>query len=351
MFALTRQDTTVLKGIAICGAMLCHHLYTGADIIGDIVPYTGIIEWIGTLGKVCVAMFLFCSGYGLTAQYNPAKSILDDVRFVLRRLVKFYANYWIIFVIFVPITIYVFHRPLSAAYGEHVNIAKCLVYDLLGVQGFNSYNITWWFNQLIIILYLLFPMLYRIVRIRPWGAILLGMVFARISTHLPYNPADICTWLLPFVIGIVWKLYEEKLPTVQEWLANHQNIFAALSIILLGVLIIVRMYPVIPHWSGIRVDGFLTCAIVLCLISILRKTKYVMCTFEFLGKHSLNMYMTHTFLNAYWFPEWLHDGEWLRGGANFLILIALCLSISVALEQIKQVIGVYKVVNRINNKL
>lgn len=310
---LSRQDTNVLKGIAIC-AMLCHHLYTGADVIGNIVPYTGIMEWIGTLGKVCVAMFLFCSGYGLTAQYDPSKSIFEDVKFVLRRLIKFYANYWMVFIIFVPITVFIFDRPLSAAYGAHVNIAKRLVYDIFGMQGWNSYNITWWFNKLIIILYLIYPLLYKVVRFKPWLAVLFGLSLMRISSYMPYDPLDICTWQLPFIIGMVWKLYEDKLPAVREWLSNHQYTFAAISVILLGILIYIRMYPVIPHWNGIYIDGLLTCAIVLCIVSILRRAKYIYSTFEYFGIHSMNIYMTHTFLIAYWHFGWLHECEWMRGG-------------------------------------
>ena len=75
MFVLTRQDTAVMKGIAIC-AMLCHHLY-GFPLAG-VEPYTGVLAWIGVLGKICVALFLFCSGYGLAANYKP-QSILDDI--------------------------------------------------------------------------------------------------------------------------------------------------------------------------------------------------------------------------------------------------------------------------------
>ena len=89
---LSRQDTIVMKGIAIL-AMLFHHMYGAPP--PDVVPYSGILEWIGVLGKVCVAMFLFCSGYGLASQYEPSKSVLSDVRFVLRRLTKFYLNYWV----------------------------------------------------------------------------------------------------------------------------------------------------------------------------------------------------------------------------------------------------------------
>ena len=107
-----------MKGIAIL-AMLFHHMYGAPP--PEVEPYTGVLAWIGVLGKVCVAMFLFCSGYGLAAQYKPI-SIKDDIKFILRRLTKFYLNYWVIFIIFVPITYFVFGRTLTDAYGEHVNI-------------------------------------------------------------------------------------------------------------------------------------------------------------------------------------------------------------------------------------
>ena len=221
MFALMRQDTAVLKGMAIC-AMLCHHLY-GFPPEG-MEPYTGTLAWIGILGKVCVAMFLFCSGYGLASQYSPSQTVLSDVKFVLKRLTKFYFNYWVVFIIFVPISVFLFHRPLSSAYGEHVNITKRLIFDMLGVQGFDSYNITWWFNQLILMLYLLFPLLHRMVRFKPWLALLAGMALMRFSSHISYNPADICTWQFPFVLGMVWKCYEAEANHVQEWFEQHRFI-------------------------------------------------------------------------------------------------------------------------------
>ena len=309
-FALTRQDTSVMKGIAIM-AMLCHHLYgcppDGAD------PYTGVLAWMGVLGKVCVALFLFCSGYGLAANYKSL-SILDDIKFVAKRLVKFYANYWVIFLIFVPITYFVFGRTLTDAYGQ-VNIPKRFVYDILALQV-PSYNITWWFNKLIIILYLLFPILYRIVRIQPWIFILLSMVVVRLSDiiHIPFDNVDICLWQLPFILGISWKLYEDKLPNVSIWLSEHKMVFVVGTLIVLIFAIYVRMFPLIPFWSDVRTDGFLACAVALCTMSMLRYMRYSSDVLAFFGKHSMNIYMTHTFFNAYWHPEWLHTCECMRGG-------------------------------------
>lgn len=346
MFALTRQDTAVMKGIAIC-AMLCHHLY-GFPPEG-VEPYTGVLAWLGVLGKVCVALFLFCSGYGLAPNYAPI-SIKDDLKFIVRRLVKFYLNYWVIFLIFVPITIFAFHRPLSAAYGEEY-VWGHFVLDIFGLQGWNSYNITWWFNTLIIILYLLFPLLYRAIRWKPWFAIIIGMIVMRLYTCVPFDNLDVCLWQFPFILGIVWKLYENKRVHVQEWLAGHKAIAVIASICLLIATVIIRMYAIIPHWSGMRIDGFIACAVALSVITILRSSKYLMSTFAFLGKHSMNIYMTHTFINAYWFDGWLHSGEWMRGGSNFAILLAICVILSMGLECLKEKLGIYKLMMDIISRI
>ena len=312
MFALTRQDTSVMKGIAIC-AMLCHHLY-GCPPDG-VEPYSGLLAWIGVLGKVCVALFLFCSGYGLAANYKP-QSILDDIKFVSKRLVKFYANYWVIFLIFVPITIFAFHRSLTDAYGVDANIYWCLFKDILGLQGFDSYNITWWFNLLILVLYLIFPLLYRAVQYAPWLPLLIGLGVMRMAYHISHNPIDFLTWQFPFVVGMAWQLYENRFAKVSNWLIDHKFSFAICSILFAIVFVILRMCPILPSWTGIRLDAFVTVSIVLMVISIGRYLPYASSVFAFLGKHSMNIYMVHTFINAYWFSELLHSGEWVRGGGQ-----------------------------------
>lgn len=66
--SISNEQSLFLKCIAIC-AMLCHHAFCfppdgyGTDF--GVVAHT-----IGEVGKVCVALFLFVSGYGLYYQFN-----------------------------------------------------------------------------------------------------------------------------------------------------------------------------------------------------------------------------------------------------------------------------------------
>lgn len=340
-FALTKQDTSVMKGIAIC-AMLLHHLY-GYPPYG-VLPYDGILQWLGVLGKVCVALFLFCSGYGLSANYKP-QSILGDLKFIAKRLVKFYANYWVIFLIFVPLSLVVFHQPADA-YANQIwlnPIALCK--SILGFD--NAYNVTWWFNSVILEFYILFPILYRLIRLKPWVAIIIGMILMRLENHMPFDTV----WQYPFIIGIVWQLYEDKLPKLSAWLIEHKIIFALSPIFLFLLMVIMRMYSIIPHWTGVRMDAFVTCTIALVILSIFQYSSWMKIVFSFLGKHSMNIYWIHTFFNAYWFTCWLHTGGFMRSGGSFLALLSICLGISVVFEYIKNVCGLNNLVNIISTKL
>jgi uncharacterized membrane protein len=62
-YRLSINDTLLIKGIAIC-LMLWHHLFFQNPEFGFLVFHTA------QLSKLCVALFLFISGYGLTIQYN-----------------------------------------------------------------------------------------------------------------------------------------------------------------------------------------------------------------------------------------------------------------------------------------
>jgi hypothetical protein len=88
IFVLSKQDTNVMKGIAII-AMLCHHVYT--RLPNWVEPYSTYLTTLGELGKVCVAIFLFCSGYGLAVQYDKVLTLADSFKDQINAT-KDYAN-------------------------------------------------------------------------------------------------------------------------------------------------------------------------------------------------------------------------------------------------------------------
>lgn len=358
VFALSKQDTNVMKGIAIL-AMLCHHVYTTQ--LTWVEPYPVILSTLGIIGKVCVAIFLFCSGYGLAVQYDKImdgaltfkKNICTTIKFIIKRLIKFYSAYWFVFLIFVPITIAFFDRPLSAPYGESANPFFGVMLDLFGLQGFRSYNITWWFNKLIILLYVVFPILFLFIKNTKWFGLILCFIAMRFAGNLGIlNYYDVAVWQFPFVLGIGWAVYQDRMTVLSKYLNRYTLLINIGVVLLLGAGVLQRLYNIMPfgNITGIRFDGFLSILLLLLVIVVLRRCKYIYSTLSFLGKHSMNIYLIHTFFNAYWlnFCEFLHKNLICRwAGINMWILLLCCLGLSIIIEYIKNRLYWNKITDKI----
>ena len=366
IFSLSNQDTAQLKGIAIV-AMLAHHVLqyppTGFE-------YGSLLTTIGVLGKVCVAIFLFCSGYGLFVQFSKLmdesetssphtqlrRITKNTIAFLLNRFAKFYAGYWPVFLIFVPITIFCFDRSLADAYGENVNVIKRLVYDFIGIQGWNSYNSTWWFNKLILIFYLLFPAVYVIIRKCSWVGVVMSCILCMLSNALlKYDPFELLLWQFPFVMGMFYKQIEGKMVGLSKTMTQHKYFSVFLIILLLAFFVCQRLYGIISRLpDGMCWDTLLVCCLVLLMILLVRETKYLSATLSFLGKHSMNIYLLHTFVHCYWgkVSSWVYSPcVGARYGINVLALLGVCLLLSLLVEAIKKHLGWNVLINLMIGKI
>lgn len=334
--SLTQRDTNILKGIAII-AMLLHHIYICPP--EGCGPFGPVLTFLGGLGKCCVAIFLFCSGYGLSVKFSKVDKIgfKTSINFVAKRLLKFYLNYWFIFLIFVPLGVFAFNIPLTARYGENVNLIKRLFLDFLGLQGFDSYNITWWFNKLIILLYIAFPILYLLVDKINWWILPISLIVSKFNTRLPelINYYNLAFWQLPFIIGLLYRKNELKFGRIAQIVEKRKATALIIALTIMAFMIVCRMYPIIPHYTGGHLDAFIAVLFAVITVIALNKSK-ASSALTFLGRHSSNIYMTHTFIGGYWFSNLLYHKLNLWGGASIIIVeMSICLVISLIIEEFK----------------
>jgi len=180
--------TLFAKGIA-CFLLLWHHLFYMHPEYGQFVQATA------QLAKVCVAVFVMLSGYGLSA----SSSKLNPLDFYRIRLSKIYIGYWCVFAVFVPISWVFFGRGLYEVFNGHEWIK--FLFQLAGLQSYYGgygFNPTWWFMSAIIPLYFLFPLLERMARSRMGGTILVAVSCVMLFGWLVFS-----VWLLPFAVGIL----------------------------------------------------------------------------------------------------------------------------------------------------
>ena len=204
---LTKDDALALKGIALL-LLLSHHLfYINDGLYNDILLWQDhcLVQEIGIMSKVCVAIFVFLSGYGLAVGTIKTERIQSLRQFYVHRFKKLFMNYWLIWLIFVPISYFCFDMTFEKVYQQYVGLQ--LVTDLFGVHEifFGSpvycYNPTWWFYSCIIVLYILFPLLYKWVCTDTISVLLASIAVSFLP--IPHT-GFIRFYILAFVLGIIF---------------------------------------------------------------------------------------------------------------------------------------------------
>ena len=281
-----------------------------------------IVNQIGIFSKLCVAVFVFVSGYGLAVS-TPKEIKLKD--FYLHRFKKLYLNYWFIWLLFVPIGVFVFGRTFMDAYGEYAAIKAILdFFGLLNLTGMLGYNPTWWFYSCIFVLYLLFPLLNKQFDKSPYLILVLS-IFTVFIGFVPFI-APYSHYLLPFIAGMLMA----KRPEL------FREIGAKECLLSLAILCLMR------NFCGdlkFIVDTLMCVGLAMFLyrVPLAKRLSMVM---ESLGKHSMNIFLFHTFIFRYWFSDYIYITR--KPLLIFLSLLIPCWLISVALEFSKEKLGFYK---------
>lgn len=337
---LSKQNTTTIKGIAIL-CMLWHHLFLNC------YDYGHIIQLSGAAGKICVALFLFLSGYGLTITFrkrvhNHTELFSKDgvkctLQFLLHRFKNFYLSYWPMMVAVILLGV-VCGYSLSHAY-PNLNPWKRLLIDAAGYNGWQSYLNTWWFNKLIIQIWLLFPFLYLLLsnkRLAILGGI--GLIAVEQFQLIPVF-CFIEGGVFTFFIGMVAARYTLRISRTPIY-----HILAVLALV--GLMLCWHYVPQIAYTLLHAPIALLIASLCTPPISSQLKIGTVM---RFFGGYSTEMYLCHTLfliicpsvVYALHFPL-----------LDFAILIVLSLSMSMAVRFISTGIGkTYDaIVIRIKNK-
>jgi len=300
MNAFTKKDTLFAKGIALC-LLLIHHLFYEGNAFHSFYEISifghKIFTEIGLYSKVCVAIFVILSGYGLneSVRLNP----INIKKFYLKHISNIYINYWFIWIIFVPIGLLFFNRNFNYVYTSHVTLK--LLLNLLGFQqyfGYYGYNPTWWFISAILALYAIFPFLRTLVVKYKHYFLLVSffLMFGELDLSPRFDPyATIHTWIFPFVFGIY--ISENKIFYRMESFKKKSvsnKYYLLLYILILTILVIQRTYGALI--TGMNVDAFFGFIIILIGKDFLSKINYLKEYIITIGEHSFNIFLFHTFI-------------------------------------------------------
>ena len=337
---LTKQDSLCLKGIAIM-MMLFHHLYLSEsrflDYSVSFFPLTqDFVVSLAFFFKICVSIFAFITGYGL---YKSISGIKLEKRaceeWYVKRLLKTMSGYYFIVIISWVVTQSIDKLPQKTYFDK--GIASGILYmisELFGLQKFFKTPMlieTWWYMSAAVLFILLVPVFFAISRKAGFLPIIAGVIAIPRMLNVGYpggvNPY---TFILPMLFGMVFAEYN-IFEIISEKLSKKKIISYLLAFLFFGggcvfFFIISLQIPQTKAWEleyGIA-PLFYICFFRIFIIRIPVLSNIL----AFLGKLSMTMYLTHTFIRYNYLSDFVYSPS------NFLEIFALMLVLSVALALI-----------------
>ncbi|MFD0961425.1 acyltransferase family protein [Paenibacillus chungangensis] len=333
---LSKQDTRDLKGIAIL-LMVLLHLFARKEV-GDLYitdpAWNGVplVYYLALLGDACRPIYLFVTGYAFYVMSN--RPLRESVRKNLFRILKLYVNYWIVFLLFVPLFFIV--RPEQ---WEQVK-TYMLAMDFLGLS--NHMNGAWWFVQIYILMVLFSPLLLAIVKRVHYTPLLLIAGALYLFSHMQRYWAIIDigqnnvllyvnnvgvlfgTSVFSFVVGALFAKYK-----VYSRIYNRLHKLPHLQIVcLLGFVLLFLFHMAIES----SVIAPLNAVAIICLYLLLKKGPAVRKGMAYISSHSTNIWLTHMFFYQTIFPDLTFFPK--HPVLIFLWLILLCVAASLVIKSI-----------------
>lgn len=342
----SKYDSQALKGIAIL-LMLFHHCYRTIDKFGDFAVNTYPLSQsqlivLGQYAKVCVSLFAFISGFGLYESYKRKKSDLNDNKWVKNHLFSTLSGFWLIAVIaylVVFVVKYNMQQNLIYGYGDNwIERIFKIGADVLGISsilGTKSLNGTWWYMGAAVLFVVVTPLLAKALE-KSWAisALVIIAVIPRVFDIGFLGGSSAYTFLEVFLVGMILNKYQ-----FFEWIAQKNEKHKVIMMIGLTSALLFGVYS----YRLIEKDIFWEYQYIIVPLTVIVFCKFVLFRLSlikeilmFFGKHSLNIWLVHTFFRDLMPGVVWGNGRWF--GIPPVIMFIMSLVFSIVIEYIKKII-------------
>lgn len=359
----TKEHTMQMKGIAII-ILLFHHCFLNAQRWAT-VPYEKLattkgwgyypisfapfsshtIQYLASFSKICVAMFVFMTGYGMWVSYESQKKKTTMSNYIKKRMVTLMTGFLIIFVVTEILAIPT--GRFIEVYGHDFRSVVYMIIDALGLAkllGTPLFCLTWWYMSLAIVLIMIFPFVHSIMEKYQWIVVVASIIVPRACGF--GQSTDLFRYLLAYTLGMYFAQHD-LLARIKEKFMEQNVAGKLLSLIvsLIGLAVIIKCRQ--NAWIGWKYldfwDGFAAMYVIVISYIYILNGKWIVKGLGFLGKHSMNIFLIHSFYRDVFFHEFTYSFyyAWL----DYIVLMAISLVTSIVLEWFKKLIRYEKFVD------
>lgn len=359
----TKEHTMQMKGIAII-ILLFHHCFLNTQRWAT-VPYEKLattkgwgyypisfapfsshtIQYLASFSKICVAMFVFMTGYGMWVSYESQKKKTTMSNYIKKRMVTLMTGFLIIFVVTEILAIPT--GRFIEVYGHDFRSVVYMIIDALGLAkllGTPLFCLTWWYMSLAIVLIMIFPFVHSIMEKYQWIVVVASIIVPRACGF--GQSTDLFRYLLAYTLGMYFAQHD-LLARIKEKFMEQNVAGKLLSLIvsLIGLAVIIKCRQ--NAWVGWEYldfwDGFAAMYVIVNSYIYILNGKWIVKGLGFLGKHSMNIFLIHSFYRDVFFHEFTYSFyyAWL----DYIVLMAISLVTSIVLEWFKKLIRYEKFID------
>lgn len=359
----TKEHTMQMKGIAII-ILLFHHCFLNAQRWAT-VPYEKLattkgwgyypisfapfsshtIQYLASFSKICVAMFVFMTGYGMWVSYESQKKKTTMSNYIKKRMVTLMTGFLIIFVVTEILAIPT--GRFIEVYGHDFRSVVYMIIDALGLAkllGTPLFCLTWWYMSLAIVLIMIFPFVHSIMEKYQWVVVVASIIVPRACGF--GQSTNLFRYLLAYTLGMYFAQHD-LLARIKEKFMEQNVVGKLLSLIvsLIGLAVIIKCRQ--NAWIGWKYldfwDGFAAMYVIVISYIYILNGKWIVKGLGFLGKHSMNIFLIHSFYRDVFFHEFTYSFyyAWL----DYIVLMAISLVTSIVLEWFKKLIRYEKFID------
>lgn len=359
----TKEHTMQMKGIAII-ILLFHHCFLNAQRWAT-VPYEKLattkgwgyypisfapfsshtIQYLASFSKICVAMFVFMTGYGMWVSYESQKKKTTMSNYIKKRMVTLMTGFLIIFVVTEILAIPT--GRFIEVYGHDFRSVVYMIIDALGLAkllGTPLFCLTWWYMSLAIVLIMIFPFVHSMMEKYQWVVVVASIIVPRACGF--GQSTDLFRYLLAYTLGMYFAQHD-LLARIKEKFMEQNVAGKLLSMIvsLIGLAVIIKCRQ--NAWIGWKYldfwDGFAAMYVIVISYIYILNGKWIVKGLGFLGKHSMNIFLIHSFYRDVFFHEFTYSFyyAWL----DYIVLMAISLVTSMVLEWFKKLIRYEKFID------
>ena len=274
-------------------------------------------------------------------------------------------GYWVIYVIFFIVSLIAVSRPMTIYFSDDIFSGIYSIFiDITGLAYiFNTptLNGTWWYMSLAIFIIAVVPFISWLSKKYGAGIAMLLCIFVpRIITFGVQLTGEvsfsISRWFFAVVLGVICAQYDILARAKSFTITKNKYLSKLIKFILYTALLLFLVYSrIYMHKSGYSksayelTDNIIPVFVVYYCYEFLTDIPVLRQVLMFLGKHSMNIFLLHTFIRQYLLKEFVYSFH--HFALITLAVLILSLAISVVIELLKKYTGFNKLVDLVDKKI